>query len=65
MASGFSWIDLAILIGKSGTPRKGFQLTLVSRWKSENVSTAAVAEAIGTFPGVQEANVYGVELPCE
>lgn len=33
------------------------------RWKSENVSTAEVSEALGSFPGVQEANVYGVEVP--
>jgi acyl-CoA synthetase (AMP-forming)/AMP-acid ligase II len=33
------------------------------RWKSENVSTAEVAECLGNFPGVVEANVYGVEVP--
>ena len=33
------------------------------RWKSENVSTAEVAEVIGRYPGVFEANVYGVEVP--
>ncbi|KAK1060477.1 hypothetical protein LTR74_011823 [Friedmanniomyces endolithicus] len=33
------------------------------RWKSENVSTAQVAEVLGHFPGVVEANVYGVEVP--
>ncbi|CAK4031589.1 very long-chain acyl- synthetase fatty acid transporter like [Lecanosticta acicola] len=33
------------------------------RWKSENVSTAQVAEVLGRFPGVVEANVYGVEVP--
>ena len=33
------------------------------RWKSENVSTAEVAEVIGKVPGVFEANVYGVEIP--
>ncbi|KAF7195490.1 Isopenicillin N epimerase component 1 [Pseudocercospora fuligena] len=33
------------------------------RWKSENVSTAEVAEVLGRFPGVVEANVYGVEVP--
>lgn len=33
------------------------------RWKGENVSTAEVAEVLGQFPGVVEANVYGVELP--
>lgn len=33
------------------------------RWKSENVSTAEVAEVLGRFPGLVEANVYGVEIP--
>lgn len=33
------------------------------RWKSENVSTAEVSEAIGSHPEVKEANVYGVQLP--
>ncbi|KAI3550710.1 AMP-binding enzyme [Colletotrichum abscissum] len=33
------------------------------RWKSENVSTQEVGEAVGSHPLVQEANVYGVELP--
>jgi acyl-CoA synthetase (AMP-forming)/AMP-acid ligase II len=33
------------------------------RWKGENVSTAEVAEVLGHYPGVVEANVYGVLLP--
>lgn len=33
------------------------------RWKSENVSTAEVSEVVGNYPGVIEANVYGVEVP--
>ncbi|TKA27551.1 hypothetical protein B0A50_04381 [Salinomyces thailandicus] len=33
------------------------------RWKSENVSTAEVAEVLGRFPDIVEANVYGVEIP--
>lgn len=33
------------------------------RWKSENVSTAEVGEVIGNYPGIVEANVYGVEVP--
>jgi fatty-acyl-CoA synthase len=33
------------------------------RWKGENVSTSEVAEAITAFPGIEEANVYGVVVP--
>ncbi|PSR77809.1 fatty acid transporter [Coniella lustricola] len=33
------------------------------RWKGENVSTTEVADALGGFPGILEANVYGVQLP--
>jgi fatty-acyl-CoA synthase len=33
------------------------------RWKGENVSTTEIAEVMGVFPGIQEANVYGVEVP--
>lgn len=33
------------------------------RWKSENVATSEVAEAISRFDGVDQANVYGVAVP--
>jgi fatty-acyl-CoA synthase len=33
------------------------------RWKGENVATAEVSEAICGFPGITEANVYGVTIP--
>jgi fatty-acyl-CoA synthase len=33
------------------------------RWKGENVSTTEVAEALSAFPGILQANVYGVESP--
>ncbi|KAK9857441.1 hypothetical protein MYU51_020883 [Penicillium brevicompactum] len=33
------------------------------RWKSENVATAEVSEVVGQYPGITEANVYGVRLP--
>jgi len=33
------------------------------RWKGENVSTNEVGDTISQAPGVQEANVYGVQIP--
>ena len=33
------------------------------RWKGENVSTGEVSAIVGSFPGVLEANVYGVKVP--
>jgi fatty-acyl-CoA synthase len=33
------------------------------RWKGENVSTTEVSEVICTFPGITQANVYGVSVP--
>jgi fatty-acyl-CoA synthase len=33
------------------------------RWKGENVSTSEVAEALNFFPGIKDANVYGVQIP--
>jgi len=35
------------------------------RWKSENVSTNEIAEVVARFPGggIEDVNVYGVELP--
>jgi fatty-acyl-CoA synthase len=36
------------------------------RWKGENVATSEVAEALLSFGGIQEANVYGVTVVgCE
>jgi fatty-acyl-CoA synthase len=32
------------------------------RWKGENVSTNEVAEAFNSFPGIHDANVYGVTI---
>jgi fatty-acyl-CoA synthase len=33
------------------------------RWKGENVATSEVSDAIARFPGIREANVYGVAIP--
>jgi len=32
------------------------------RWKGENVATSEIEETICAFPGVEQANVYGVEI---
>lgn len=32
------------------------------RWKGENVATSEVADVLSVYPGVQEANVYGVAV---
>lgn len=33
------------------------------RWKSENVSTTEVADALGDFPGLDALTIYGVRVP--
>ena len=33
------------------------------RWKGENVATTEVAAALNDYPGIVEANVYGVAVP--
>lgn len=33
------------------------------RWKSENVATTEVAQVVGVYPGIAEANVYGTLVP--
>lgn len=33
------------------------------RWKGENVATNEVSDVVSTYPGVELANVFGVEVP--
>ncbi|XP_038072182.1 very long-chain acyl-CoA synthetase-like [Patiria miniata] len=33
------------------------------RWKGENVATTEVTHVLNLYPGIQETNVYGVEVP--
>ena len=63
---GDAWVRTGDLMRKD---RNGFfyfvdRIGDTFRWKGENVSTFEVTEAICAFPGIQEANVYGVTVPC-
>jgi fatty-acyl-CoA synthase len=62
---GDAWFRTGDLMRKD---RQGFfsfvdRIGDTFRWKGENVSTSEVADAICEFPGIQQANVYGVTIP--
>jgi fatty-acyl-CoA synthase len=64
-AKGDTWFRTGDLMRKD---RRGYfyfvdRIGDTFRWKGENVSTTEVAEAMGAFEGVQDANVYGVSVP--
>ena len=64
-APGDMWVRTGDLMRKD---EKGYfyfvdRIGDTFRWKGENVATSEVAEAIGAFPGIQHANVYGVSIP--
>nr|OQO25827.1 hypothetical protein B0A51_09497 [Rachicladosporium sp. CCFEE 5018] len=64
-AKGDAWYRTGDLLRRDADGRLYFtdRIGDTFRWKSENVSTAEVAEALSTHPAVKEANVYGVSLP--
>ncbi len=64
-AKGDAWFRTGDLLRKD---KRGYMFFVdrigdTFRWKGENVSTAEVAEILDVFPGIKEANVYGVEVP--
>ncbi len=65
LAKGDAWFRTGDVVRWDGENRVFFtdRIGDTFRWKSENVSTAEVAQVVGLHEAVQEANVYGVELP--
>ncbi|KAI5253965.1 acetyl-CoA synthetase-like protein [Aureobasidium subglaciale] len=62
---GDAWYRSGDLLRKDSHGRLFFvdRIGDTYRWKSENVSTNEVAEALSTSPHIEEINVYGVALP--
>lgn len=64
-AAGDAWVRTGDLMRKD---EKGYFYFVdragdTFRRKGENVATTEVSQALGMFPGVQHANVYGVTVP--
>ena len=62
---GDSWYRTGDLMRKDGGGYFYFvdRIGDTFRWKGENVASSEVSEAITAFPGVTEANVFGVAVP--
>jgi len=62
---GDTWFNTGDLMRDIGFKHTQFvdRLGDTFRWKGENVSTTEVENALGAFPGVEDAVVYGVEIP--
>lgn len=65
LAKGDAWFRTGdvMIVDAEGRTYFSDRIGDTYRWKAENVSTNEVSEVLGTHPAVQEANVYGVELP--
>ena len=64
-ANGDAWFRTGDLIRWDSDGRFFFvdRIGDTFRWRSENVSTAEVSEALGRHPAVQDANVFGIQIP--
>lgn len=62
---GDAWFNTGDLMRDIGCKHAQFvdRLGDTFRWKGENVSTTEVESVLGAFPGVEDAVVYGVEIP--
>jgi acyl-CoA synthetase (AMP-forming)/AMP-acid ligase II len=65
LSKGDAWFRTGDMVRWDGEGRVFFNDRIgdTFRWKSENVSTQEVSEAVGRHASVAEANVYGVQLP--
>ena len=62
---GDAWFNTGDLMRDLGCNHAQFvdRLGDTFRWKGENVSTNEVESLLGAFPGIEDAVVYGVEIP--
>jgi citronellyl-CoA synthetase len=62
---GDAWFNTGDLMRDIGCKHAQFvdRLGDTFRWKGENVSTTEVENVLGALPGVEDAVVYGVEIP--
>ena len=62
---GDAWFNTGDLMRDLGCKHAQFvdRLGDTFRWKGENVSTNEVESLLGAFPGIEDAVVYGVEIP--
>ncbi len=62
---GDAWFNTGDLMRDIGFKHTQFvdRLGDTFRWKGENVSTTEVENALGAFAGIEDAVVYGVEIP--
>ena len=64
-SDGDCWFDTGDLVRKQGWMHIAFvdRLGDTFRWKGENVATTEVEAAVGRIPQVEQAVVYGVDVP--
>ena len=64
-ADGDCWFDTGDLVRRQGWMHIAFvdRLGDTFRWKGENVATTEVEGAVGRLPQVEQAVVYGVDVP--
>ncbi|ULQ46428.1 long-chain-acyl-CoA synthetase [Flagellatimonas centrodinii] len=64
-APGDCWFNTGDLVRDQGFRHIQFvdRVGDTFRWKGENVATTEVEAALGAFPGIEQAVVYGVAIP--